>query len=82
MKINWKVRFRNPVWLAGFISTIVSFAFVLLKLFDVAPAVSESAIMDGVHAMITILSAIGVLVDPTTKGMSDSERALAYEEPD
>jgi len=82
MKINWKVRFRNPIWLTSFIAAIVSFAFVMMDLFEVVPAVSESMIMQGVQAVIMILSGIGVLVDPTTKGVSDSERALAYEEPD
>ena len=81
MNINWKVRFRNRVWLAGFIAAIVSFVFVLLEMFEVVPGVSENAIMNGVHALLTILTAMGVLVDPTTKGVGDSERALEYEEP-
>ena len=28
-----------------------------------------------------VLTALGVVMDPTTEGVSDSERALSYEEP-
>lgn len=81
MNINWKVRFRNKVWLAGFIAAVVSFAFVIMGMFDIVPAVTEDSLMQGVQAVLTILTGLGVLVDPTTKGVGDSERALEYEEP-
>lgn len=80
MKINWKVRFKNKVWLGGFIGAIVTFVFTMLELFEIAPGVSESLVMNGVQAILVILAGIGVLVDPTTKGANDSERALSYEE--
>lgn len=82
MTINWKVRFKNKVWLASFIGAIVTFVFTMLELFGVVPGVTEDLVMQGVKAILVILAGVGVLVDPTTKGMSDSERALAYEEPD
>ena len=44
-KINWKVRFKNRVWLTSFISLIVGFIFNLLKLFDVYPPFTENTIM-------------------------------------
>lgn len=81
MNINWKVRFRNKVWLAGFIAAVVSFAFVIMGMFDIVPSVSEDALMQGVQAVLTILTGLGVLVDPTTKGVGDSDRALEYKEP-
>ena len=31
--------------------------------------------------VLTFLGLIGVIVDPTTAGVGDSERALGYEEP-
>ena len=81
MNINWKVRFRNKVWLAGFMAAIVSFTFVILGMFDIVPSVSEDTLMTGVHAALSILTAMGVLIDPTTKGVGDSERAMTYEDP-
>ena len=50
-------------------------------MFDVFPAVTESQIMRVVNAVLMFLSLTGVVVDPTTAGVSDSERAQAYEEP-
>jgi phi LC3 family holin len=81
MKINWKVRFKNKTWLSMFISLIVGFVFNILKMFDVFPAVTENAIMNVVNQVLTFLGLIGVLIDPTTAGLADSNRAMSYEEP-
>jgi phi LC3 family holin len=79
--INWKVRFRNKTWLTMFISLVVGFVFNILRLFDVSPAVTESLVMNIAGQVLTFLGLIGVIVDPTTAGVGDSERALGYEEP-
>ena len=81
MKLNWKVRFKNPTWLTMFISLIVGFTFNILKMFDVIPKITENQIMEVVSQVLTFLGLIGVIVDPTTAGMGDSQRALGYEEP-
>ena len=80
-KINWKVRFKNKTWLTMFISLIVGFIFNMLKLFDVYPSFTESTVMNAIAQVLTFLGLIGVLVDPTTAGLYDSERALSYNEP-
>ncbi len=79
--INWKVRFRNKTWLTMFISLVVGFVFNILRLFDVSPVVTESLVMNIAGQVLTFLGLIGVIVDPTTAGVGDSERALGYEEP-
>ena len=81
MKINWKVRFKNKTWLSMFISLIVGFVFNMLKLFDIAPGVTENLVMNIVGQVLTFLGLIGVLVDPTTQGVGDSNRAMGYTEP-
>ncbi len=81
MNINWKVRFKNKVWLASFISLIVGFVFNMLTLFDIYPKVTQNVIMQIVDQVLTFLGLIGVLVDPTTVGLNDSKRAMSYEEP-
>ena len=81
MKINWKVRFKNKVWLSMFLSLIIGFVFNILKMFDVYPAVTENTILNAVNQVLTFLGLIGVLVDPTTAGIEDSNRAMSYEEP-
>ena len=81
MKINWKVRFKNVTWLTMFLSLIVGFVFNILKMFDIFPVITENQVMEIVSQVLTFLGLIGVLVDPTTAGIGDSNRALGYDEP-
>lgn len=81
MKINWKVRLRNKTWLASALALLVAFVFDVLALIDIAPAITQDNVMLLINTVLTILGGIGVIVDPTTKGVSDSERAMLYVEP-
>ena len=81
MKINWKVRFLNKVWLGSFFSLIVGFVYSMLALFDVFPAVTQSLVVQLLNQVLTFLGLIGVIVDPTTAGIGDSERAMGYDTP-
>ena len=81
MRINWKVRFKNKTWLTMFISLIIGFVFNILKMFDVVPSVTQNQVLEIVGQVLTFLGLIGVLVDPTTAGIGDSERAMGYSEP-
>lgn len=79
--MNWTVRFKNRVWLAAFIALIVSFVYQVLSMLDVAPGVTQDAVMQTVNIVLMLLSALGVLIDPTTTGITDSARAMQYTEP-
>ena len=81
MKVNWKVRFKNKIWLGSFLSLIVGFVYSMLALFDVFPEVTESLVLQLMNQVLTFLGLIGVIVDPTTAGIGDSERAMGYETP-
>lgn len=81
MQMNWKVRFKNKVWLGSFIATIISFIYTILGMFDVAPEITQNAVMNVVNGVLLMLSLTGVIVDPTTSGIGDSNRAMTYDEP-
>lgn len=81
MKINWKVRFKNKVWLGSFFSLIIGFIYSMLALFDVYPVVTQNLVAQILNQILTFLGLIGVIVDPTTAGASDSNRAMGYDEP-
>ena len=81
MKLNWKVRFKNKVWLGSFLSLVIGFIYSLLALFDVFPAVTQNLVVQLLNQVLTFLGLIGVIVDPTTAGLEDSDRAMGYEEP-
>ena len=78
MKINWKARLKNKAFLISFSALIISFIYKVLELFEIVPKIPESEIFDYITIIINILGLLGVVVDPTTKGLSDSERALTY----
>ena len=81
MKLNWKVRFKNKVWLGSFLSLIVGFVYSMLALFDVFPEVTQSLVLQLMNQVLTFLGLIGVIVDPTTAGLEDSDRAMGYAVP-
>ena len=81
MKINWTVRLKNKVWLATMISFLISTVYQWLGYFDIAPVVTQDAVLQLASAVLQILSLLGLIVDPTTAGMGDSTRALGYEVP-
>jgi phi LC3 family holin len=78
MKINLKARFRNKTFVVSTAVLTVSLIYKVLSLFNIVPAVSESEIAEVVTMAVDILALVGVCVDPTTEGISDSERAMTY----
>lgn len=81
MKINWKIRFKNKTWLVTFLLAILAFIYQILSMFDIVPAVTQDMATQLIAAIVNILVALGVVIDPTTAGASDSEQAMTYEEP-
>lgn len=81
MNINWKVRFQNKTFLTGLISLVVVFVYDLLQLLEIAPVVTQSAVMQVAEGILTILGMVGVITDPTTAGLSDSRQAMTYDAP-
>ena len=79
MKINWKVRFKNKTFLVTFITVIVSVVYQVLAALEIVPKISQDTVMNCLLAIVTILTGLGIVTDPTRKGISDSERALGYE---
>ena len=59
MKLNWKVRFKNKVWLGSFFSLVVGFVYSLLALFDVFPAVTQNLVVQLLNQVLTFLGLIG-----------------------
>lgn len=79
--INFKVRFRNKAFLVPFTTTIIAFFYQMLAVYNVVPPVAQDQVTEWFGLGFTILGALGIIVDPTTKGFSDSERAMNYEQP-
>lgn len=79
--MNWKLRLKNKATLIALIGTVVTFVYQILGIFNVVPPVSQDQIIQIVGLALNILVGLGVIVDPTTKGVGDSALAKSYGEP-
>lgn len=83
MRINWMVRIKSKAfWLA------IIPALLLLVQVCAAPfgyewdfGVLNAQLAAIVNALFAVFAILGIVADPTTKGMSDSEQAMTYDEP-
>lgn len=84
MKINLLVRIKNPwFW--------VTLGGVILAAMGVSPEMFTSwgAVWDAIKSLFmnpymlgsVVLAVLGVFIDPTTKGVSDSKQAMTYTKP-
>ena len=72
--INFKLRLQNKATLVALISA----ALLMLQQFGLNV---PHNIQDAVNTFVSILVILGIVTDPTTKGIGDSERALNYVKP-
>lgn len=79
--MNWKLRLQNKTTLVALIAAAVSLVYQILGICGVVPRVSEDTIMTVAGTLINALCLLGIVVDPTTKGITDSERAMNYDKP-
>ena len=83
MTVNWKVRLKNKAFWLAVIPAIALVAQAVAALLgytiDLTTIVGKiQAVVNSVFALLVVL---GIVVDPTTDGLSDSVRAMGYEEP-
>ncbi len=78
MQINIKARLNNKMFVLSASALIVSFVYQMLSAFDIVPKITESEITGLITMLVNILAFFGVIVDPTTEGVNDSERAMTY----
>ena len=78
MKINIKARLKNKMFVLSASALVVTFVYQMLSAFDIVPKITEGEVTGLVTMAVNILAFLGVLVDPTTEGINDSERAMTY----
>lgn len=84
MKINFLVRAKNPWFWIGLVG-------VVLTAMGISPETLTSwgAVIEAVKGLVTnpfllgsvIVAILGVLNDPTTAGLGDTNQAMGYKEP-
>lgn len=84
MKVNIPVRMKNPWFWVGVASVAITAIGVDPQTFTSWPAVWEgvkAVASNPVQLCTMCLAVLSVFIDPTTAGVSDSERALEYTKP-
>ncbi len=81
--INWKVRIKNKAFWLAFIPAALLLVQTVAALFGFALNLGDigDKLLAVVNAVFALLSVLGVVVDPTTQGVSDSQRAMEYNTP-
>ncbi|MFB3175094.1 phage holin [Staphylococcus pseudintermedius] len=81
MKINWKLRFKNKAVLTSLLSAVLLFVKQVTEIFGIDVSTQLEQVSGVVGAILMLLTGLGILVDPTTKGVSDTGIAHTYDEP-
>ena len=84
MKINWKVRAKNPYFWFGLVAVILAAIGVSpesLTSWDILAGQVMDLLNNPFAIGCVIVAVIGYVNDPTTATLSDSSRALTYDKP-
>lgn len=78
--INWLVRFKNKDFWLAFVPAVLLLVQVVAAVFGYQLDLGDlgNRLLAVVNALFAVLALLGVVNDPTTKGLSDSGRAMNY----
>ena len=81
--INWKVRIKNKNFWIALIPALLFLVQVVAAVFGYTLDLGElgNKLLAVVNAVFAVLSILGIVTDPTTQGVADSNLALTYDEP-
>lgn len=82
-KINWTVRVKNKAFWVALIPAVLLLVQVVAAVFGFTIDLGDlgNKLLAVVNALFAVLAILGVVTDPTTSGIADSEQALTYTEP-
>lgn len=81
MKINWKLRFQNKAVLTGLVGAVLLFIKQVTELFGIDLSTQLEQVSGIIGAILTLLAGLGIITDPTTKGVSDTGIVQTYQKP-
>lgn len=83
MNINWLVRIKNKTFWITMIPAILVLITQIAEMFGFKLDLNDlqEQLKSIVETVFLILTILGIVVDPTTKGIADSSNALSYTAP-
>lgn len=81
--INWKVRATNRTFWLALVPAFLLLIQAVAQVFNVSLDFTNlnKDLLNVINALFVVLTILGVVADPTTKGVGDSTRALTYSKP-
>ncbi len=81
--VNWKVRIKNKMFWIALIPAVLFLVQTVCSVFGVELDFGnlQDKLLAVVNALFAVLVILGIVADPTTEGLKDSQRALGYEKP-
>lgn len=81
--MNILVRMKNKTFWLTLVPAVIVLIQAVASVFGFTLDLGElgNQLIAVVNAVFVVLSILGIFVDPTTKGVSDSEQAMTYTEP-
>ena len=81
--INWTVRFRNKAFWVSLIPAVLLLVQGVAAVFGYTLDLGAlgDRLLCVVNALFGVLAVLGVVTDPTTAGVGDSQQAMGYETP-
>ena len=81
--INWIVRIKNKNFWISLIPAVLLLVQVVAAVFGFTLELGElgDKLLAVVNALFAVMTILGIVTDPTTEGLSDSNLALTYDEP-
>jgi phi LC3 family holin len=81
MSINWKVRFKHKTFLVSLFALVLLLSQQVAAIFGFDTTIYNEQVTDLFNTILAILVLLGVVVDPTTNTLSDSQQAMRYHKP-
>ena len=81
--IKWAVRIKNKNFWLTLIPAVLLLAQAVAAVFGFTLDFGElgDRLLTVVNALFAVLAILGIVTDPTTSGVGDSEQALTYTKP-
>lgn len=81
--VNWLVRVKNKNFWLTIIPAAILLAQAVAGVFGVTLDLGDvgDRLVEVVNALFVVLAILGIVTDPTTEGVGDSELAMSYEVP-
>ena len=72
--MKWKKRLKNRTFVISLVTAVLALVYEILALAGVTPKIGQDDAATVAVMIVNVLSVLGIVVDPTTPGISDGDK--------